>query len=291
VRIGVALPNYGPLAGPDVLVRLAQLAEGLGADGVWLSDHLVAPVNAQSVYPYGAPVAPGPTRLGIIEEFYEPLVTLAFLAGHTRRVRLGVSAYVMPYRNPVLTAKHVATLDALSGGRVVLAVGTGWLAEEFAALDVPFAGRGRRTDDYLAVCRALWAGGTASYDGPCYELPPVRTGPRPVQRPHPPIWIAGNSAAALARAARHGDGWHGIDLPPADVAERAAGLRARCEAAGRDPASVRVTLRRRDTAVALRRDRDAYRAAGLEDLVVGLPRGHDLDESARALEEVLGALA
>ena len=290
MRIGVALPNYGPLAGPDVLVRLAQLAEGLGADGVWLSDHLVAPVNARSVYPHGAPAAPGPTRLGIIEEFYEPLVTLAFLAGHTRRVRLGVSAYVMPYRNPILTAKHVATLDALSGGRVVLAVGTGWLAEEFAALDVPFAGRGRRTDDYLAVCRALWAGGTASYDGPCYELPPVRTGPRPVQRPHPPIWIAGNSAAALARAARHGDGWHGIDLPPADVAERAARLRARCEAAGRDPASVRVTLRRRDTAAALRRDRDAYRAAGLEDLVVGLPRGRDLDEAALALEEVLGAL-
>src|SRR5262249_52277559 len=156
VRIGVALPNYGPLAGPDALVRLAQLAEGLGADGIWLSDHLVAPVNARSVYPHRTPAAPGPTRLGLHREFYQPPVTVAFLAGHTRRVRLGVSAYVMPYRNPVLTAKHLATLDALSGGRVVLAVGTGWLAEEFAALDVPFAGRGRRTDDYLAVCRALW---------------------------------------------------------------------------------------------------------------------------------------
>ena len=289
VRIGVALPNYGPLAGPVALVRLAQLAEELGADGVWVSDHLVAPVDARSVYPYGGAAAPGPARLGIIEEFYEPLVTLAFLAGHTRRVRLGVSAYVMPYRNPVLTAKHVATLDALSGGRVVLAVGTGWLAEEFAALGVPFAARGRRCDDYLAVCRALWAGGTASHDGPCYRLPPVRTGPRPVQRPHPPIWIAGNSTAALARAARHGDGWHGIDLSPADVAARVARLRACCEAGGRDPASVRVTLRRRDTAAALRRDLDAYRAAGLEDLIVGLPRGHDVDDAARALEEVLRA--
>jgi probable F420-dependent oxidoreductase len=290
VRIGIALPNYGPLAGPGALVQLAQLAEGLGADGVWVSDHLVAPVGARSIYPYGRESGAAPAPLGIIEEFYEPLVTLAFLAGQTRQVRLGVSAYVMPYRNPVLTAKHVATLDALSGGRVVLAVGTGWLREEFAALDVPFAGRGRRTDDYLAVCRALWAGGTATHDGPCYRLPPVRTGPRPVRRPHPPIWIAGNSAAALARAARHGDGWHGIDLGPAELAAHVARLRARCEARGRDPASVRVTLRRRGAAAALRRDLDAYRAAGLEDLVVGLPRSDRIGDAARALEEMLGAL-
>src|SRR5262249_49423324 len=160
----------------------------------------------------------GPTRLGIIEEFYEPLVTLAFLAGHTQTARLGVSAYVMPYRNPVLTAKHVATLDALSGGRVVLAVGSGWLREEFVALDVPSAGRGRAPGPSRAVGRALGAGGVATYDGPPSRPPPVRTGPLPAQRPHPPIWIAGNSPAALSRAARIGDGWHGIDLGPAEMA-------------------------------------------------------------------------
>src|SRR4030095_8354216 len=153
--------------------------------------------------------------------------------GETQRVRRGVSAYVMPYRNPVVTAKQVGTLDALSGGRVVLAVGVGWLREEFVALDVPFAGRGRRTDDYLAVCRALWAGGPATHDGPDYHLPPVRGGPRPAQRPHPPIWIAGNSDAALERAARHGDGWHGIDLAPGELAGRVARLRPRRAAAER----------------------------------------------------------
>ena len=183
VRIGVALPNYGPLASPDVLARLAALAEARGADGIWVSDHLVAPVGSQSVYPYDRRPDPQPGQLGVIEEFYEALVTLAFLAGQTHRVRLGVSAYVLPCRNPVVTAKQVATLDALSGGRVVLAIGVGWLREEFAALDAPFAGRGQRTDEYLAVCRALWAGGTASHTGPSYRLPPVRTGPRPVQRP------------------------------------------------------------------------------------------------------------
>src|SRR5262245_32018351 len=233
MRFGVALPNYGPLATPDTLVRLARLAEDVGVDSVWVSDHLVAPVGVASIYPYDRRPNPKPGDMGVIEEFYEPVVTLAWLAGRTRRVRLGVSAYVLPYRNPVVTAKQVATLDALSGGRVVLAVGVGWLREEFAALDVPYEGRGRRTDDYLAVCRALWADGVATHGGPCYRLPPVRSGPRPAQHPHPPIWIAGNSDPALMRAVRHGDGWHGIDLSPAEVTSTVARLRARCEAHGR----------------------------------------------------------
>ena len=287
VRIGVALPNYGPLASPEVLARLARLAETAGADGIWMSDHLVAPMGSRSIYPYDRRPDPKPGELGIIEEFYECLVTLAFLAGQTERVRLGVSAYVVPYRNPVLTAKQVATLDALSGGRVVLAVGVGWLREEFAALDVPFEGRGVRTDDYLAVCRALWVGGTAAHDGPCYQLPPVRSGPRPAQRPQPPIWIAGNSPAALSRAARHGDGWHGIDLDPGELSAHAGRLRAACTAAGRDPGAVRVTLRCGAPLDVLRRDLAAYRSAGLEELVVGLPRGGSADDTARALEDVL----
>ena len=292
VQIGVTLPNYGPpLARPDTLVRLARLAEDLGADGVWLSDHLVAPVGARSIYPYDRRPDPKPGDLGVIEEFYEPMVTLAFLAGQTRRVRLGVSAYVMPYRNPVLTAKHVATLDALSGGRVVLAVGVGWLREEFAALGVPFAGRGRRTDDYLAVCRALWAGGTASYAGDRYVLPPVRTGPRPTQQPHPPLWIAGNSTAAIERAARHGDGWHAIDLSPAELRPLVSRLRARVEAHGRPAGSVRVTMRRLVAPLeGVRRDLAAYRDAGLDYLVAGLPRTAAADEAARMLEEAIRGL-
>jgi probable F420-dependent oxidoreductase len=230
--------------------------------------------------------------MGVIEEFFEPVVTLAFLAGSTRRVRLGVSAYVMPYRNPVLTAKHVATLDALSGGRLVLAIGVGWLREEFAALDVPFEGRARRTDDYLAVCKALWAGGTAAHDGACYRLPPVRTGPRPVQRPHPPIWIAGNAPAALERAARDGDGWHGIDLGPAEVARVASDVRSRAAAHGRPPEAVAITLRRllQGGREEMRRELDAYRDAGLDYLVAGLPRLGRADDLARALEALLGVL-
>ena len=302
MRFGIALPNYGPLAAPDVLVRLAREAEALGVDSVWVSDHLVAPRAVRSVYPYDRRPDARPGDMAVIERFFEPTVTLAYLAGQTSRVRLGVSAYVLPYRNPVVTAKQIATLDVLSGGRVILAVGTGWLREEFEALDVPFAGRGRRTEEYLAVCRALWRGGDAEFVGSCYRLPPVRTGPPPVQQPHPPLWIAGDSAAAIERAARAGDGWHAIDLAPAELAPLVARLRQRVVAHGRGPEAVTVSLRKGvlvgpdgsrplyGDADKVRRDLDAYRDAGLDYLVVGLRHAKTPDELSRAMADVVAAV-
>ena len=305
MRFGLSLPNYGPHATPATIADLAGLAEDLGADSVWVSDHLVAPVGVGSIYPYDRRPRPTPGNMGVIEEFYEPMITLAWLAGRTRRVRLGVSAYVMPYRNPVLTAKHVATLDALSGGRLTLAVGVGWLAEEFAALEVPFAHRGARTEEYLRVCKALWAGGEAEFEGVIYSLPPVRTGPRPVQQPHPPLWIAGNSRVALDRAARVGDGWHAIDLSPAELAPQVAYLRERLAIHGRAADAVTVSVRRNvvigdpaqpnraplagDRAM-IQRDLDAYRDAGLDYLVANARQGREASELARAMEAVARAL-
>ncbi len=296
VPFGIALPNYGPLATPETLIRLARLAEQLGVDSVWVSDHLVAPVGVASIYPYDRRPDRKPGDMGVIEEFYEPLTTLAWLAGATSRVRLGISAYVMPYRNPVVTAKQVATLDRLSGGRVILAIGVGWLAEEFAALDVPFARRGRRTEDYVAVCKALWTGAEARFDGETYRLPPVRTGPVPAQRPHPPLWIAGNSARGIARAARIGDGWHAIDLSPDEL--RPLSASARTGAASGFTVSLRKGVLPGGPAGhalygdrdAIRRDLDAYRAAGLDYLVAGIRRASSADDAARALEEVAQAL-
>jgi probable F420-dependent oxidoreductase len=304
VRVGVALPNYGLLAAPETLARLAALAEANRFDSIWVSDHLVAPVGVRSVYPYDRRPTATPSDVGVIETFYEPLATLAWLAGQTRRVRLGVSAYVLPYRPPVVTAKLAATLDVLSGGRLVLAVGSGWLREEFEALGVPFAGRGRRTEEYLAVCRALWRGEEASFDGEYARLPPVRTGPRPAQQPHPPLWIAGNSRRAIDRAARLGDGWHAIDLSPAELAPLAAELRARATRYGRDPTAITVSLRKGvlvgdapaaarplyGTPDAVRRDLDAYAAAGLDYLVAGLRQARSADALAAALRDVGAAL-
>jgi probable F420-dependent oxidoreductase len=305
MRFGIALPNYGPLAQPDTLVTLARHAEALGVDSIWVSDHLVAPIGVQSIYPYDRRPNAKPGDMGVIEHFYEPIVTLAYLAGHTTRVRLGVSAYIMPYRNPVLTAKHVASLDALSGGRLLLAVGTGWLREEFDAVAVPFAARGRRTDEYIAVCKALWRGGEARFEGHHYQLPPVRTGPPPAQRPHPPLWIAGNSRAAIERAARLGDGLHAIDLTPAELAPLVRLLRERVQANGRAADSVTVSLRKgvlvRDaqsasdrplygTRDAIRRDVDAYREAGLDYLVVTPRQAKTADDLQRAVTELAQVL-
>lgn len=303
MRFGIALPNYGPLASPEILGDLAERAAASGADSVWVSDHLVAPAGVRSIYPYDRRPEPAPGAMGVIEHFYEPLVTLAYLAGRVPGIRLGVSAYVMPYRNPVVTAKQVASLDALSGGRLMLAIGVGWLREEFAALDVPFEGRGQRTDEYLEVCKRLWSGNDATFEGRTYRLPPVRTGPLPAQRPHPPLWIAGNSPAAIGRAVRVGTGLHLIDLSPEEVAPLVQQLRAKAAAVGRDAATLAVSLRKgvvpgRDESRPLygdrdkmRRDLDAYEQAGVGYLVAGLRGAASAAGAARALEGVARALA
>jgi probable F420-dependent oxidoreductase len=303
MRFGVALPNYGPFAQPAILVRLARQAEELGVDSIWVSDHLVAPLGVTSIYPYDRRPDAKPGDMGVIEQFCEPLMTLGYLAGHTTRVRLGVSAYVLPYRNPVLTAKHVATLDHLSGGRLTLAIGTGWLREEFDALAVPFAHRGKRTDEYLAICKALWSGNEAHFDGETYRLPAVRTGPRPAQRPHPPLWIAGNSGVAIERAARSGDGWHAIDLAPDELAPLVLRLRERLAAHGRDAAAVTVSLRKGvllregrgprplyGDRAAIQHDLEAYGAAGLDYLVANLRQVRGAEELHQAMADVIGAL-
>jgi probable F420-dependent oxidoreductase len=304
MRFGIALPNYGPLAQPETLVRLARHAEQLGVDSIWVSDHLVAPLGVTSIYPYDRRPNAKPGDMGVIEQFYEPMITLAYLAGHTTRVRLGISAYVMPYRNPVLTAKHVATLDALSGGRMILGVGTGWLEEEFHALGVPFKKRGARTNDYLEVCKALWAGGDSRYSGMHYRLRPVRTGPAPVQRPHPPLWIAGNSHAAMERAARLGDGWHAIDLSPDEIIPLVHAWRERVRRHQRDPDALTVSLRKGvlisaqadatrplyGTRDDIQRDLAAYRAAGVGYLVAGVRRANSADEFAEAMSATVRAV-
>ena len=225
--VGVTLPNYGPLAGAETLSRLARHAEALGFDSIWVADHLVVPCDVGSVYPFDRRSHPAPARLEGLVDFYEPLVTLAYVAAVTTRIRLGVSVYIVPYRNPVVTAKLIATLDALSGGRVIFGAGVGWLREEFRALGADPSRRGRVTDEYLEVCRRLWRDDVSSFAGTHYQLPPVRTGPKPTQRPWPPIWIGGNSEAALARAVALGDGLHLIDLSPDESAPIGARLAGR----------------------------------------------------------------
>ncbi len=203
------------------LYEVAQAAEELGLYSVWVGDHLLFPADVdytRSRYPM---TPSGRLAIDTQSTMLEALTVLAALAGVTRQIKLGTSVLVLPYRHPVLTAKVLATLDALSTGRVIVGAGVGWLREEFDALgSASFEARGALTDEYLRIFKVLWAGGSPRFEGRWYHFEGFGFEPRPVQRPHPPIWIGGASDAALRRVARLGDGWHPSHIPPTVYAER-----------------------------------------------------------------------
>jgi probable F420-dependent oxidoreductase len=224
---------------PELLDAVAEGAEARGIGTIWVGEHVVLFGEYASRYPYAedgrVPVPPGSGLL-------DPLITLTYLAARTSTVRLGTAMLLLPQRNPVYVAKEVATLDGLSGGRVDLGVGVGWLKEEFDALGVPWERRGRRTDEYLEVLRALWVDNPSSFHGETYDLPDCEMYPKPVQRPHPPIHIGGETPAAMRRVAHRGQGWHTFNRSPGDLAAGLAELDAHLEAAGRSRADLRITV-------------------------------------------------
>jgi probable F420-dependent oxidoreductase len=195
MKVGVNLINFGPGATPERLRRWVEVAEGLGYHLLMTSDHVAITADVQSRYP-----AP----------FYEPFTTLGWLAGVTRRIEIGATVIIVPYRHPLDTARALACVDQLSGGRLIVGVGVGWAKQEFEALGVPFHRRGAITDDYLAAIKAAWTQDVASHAGPFVSFKDVHTAPRPARAPHPPLWVGGASDAALRRAVRHGQAWHPI---------------------------------------------------------------------------------
>jgi|SRR5579872_2339251 len=243
MRFGFYLPVRGPLASYDGVVETALAGERLGFVSGTIADHIVFPTRVSSKYPYAASGI-HPSHGDALEQ----LSLMAFVAGKTERLRLITSVMVMPHRNPVLSAKTIATIDVLSRGRVTLGVGVGWMREEFEALGAAdFDRRGAVTDEYIEIWKKLWTGGPVSHAGRFYSFGPVRSEPRPVQRPHPPIWIGGHSDAALARAARLGDGWHPIGadpepLAPPALAERLATLKRLTEQARRDFSTLSISF-------------------------------------------------
>jgi len=226
MKFGVWIPNCRHLATPAIIRDTAVRAEQIGYDSAWVSDHVVVP-------------RPNVKNFG--ETIFDPLVTLGVIAGATSRVQLGTTVLIVPYRNAVVTAKMVSSLDALSGGRVVLGVGAGWVAAESAMLSVPFKERGAMTDEYLDAMRELWTSATPSFAGKYTRFGDVLFEPKPVQKPHPPIWVGGHSPAALRRTARVGAAWHPINRPPDELRAGRAELARLCGEAGR-PAPA-LTLR------------------------------------------------
>jgi probable F420-dependent oxidoreductase len=239
VHFDLWMPTANPFATPELLATLAAECDERGIHRLWVGEHVVLFDDYESPYPYAADGRiPAPSGTGLLE----PLTTLAFLAAHSERVRLGTAMLLLPQRNPVYVAKEVATVDWLSKGRVDLGVGVGWLAEEFEAVDVPWPRRGARTDEYLEVLRTLWCDDPSSFDGDMYRLPSCSMYPKPIQDPHPPIHIGGESDAALRRTARAAQGWHTFNRLPHELAAPLARLDELLTEEGRTRTELEITV-------------------------------------------------
>ena len=243
MEFGLHLPHVGPFANREAVLGMARAADAAGIDSLWVSDHVVVPRDYPSRYPY-APS--GKMPLPDDAPFLEAVATLLAVSGVTERARLGTSVLVLPQRQAVLVAKQWATLDVLSGGRTIFGVGVGWLAEEFAALGVPFASRGSRCDEALRLIERCWVEDSVSFKGrqfgEHFQVERLACEPKPLQKPRPPIWIGGHTQAALRRVARYGDAWHANGTAEL-CGSGMATIRAEAESNGRDPATIGLTIR------------------------------------------------
>ncbi len=241
MEFGFGAPSRGPLASVENMVALAQKGEELGFEIVTVSDHIVVPNDIDSIYPYNETGEFTSSQSG---EYMEQLTTIGYLAGVTSKIKLLTSVMVLPHRAPVLTAKMLATIDVLSGGRLIVGCGVGWMEEEFEAIGAPpYAERGAVGNEYLRVFRELWTSDTPSFEGDYASFSDIAFAPKPVQQPHPPLWIGGESPPALRRAGQLGDAWYPICSNPrfpVGTLEQFAGYKSRvlghAERAGRDPA-------------------------------------------------------
>lgn len=241
---GFSLPTSGPMAAPDMLSAVARRGDELGFGFAGASDHIVIPRRIQSTYPYS------PTgEFGSSGECLEQLTVLAFVAGVTSNLRLLTSVMVLPHRNPVHTAKILSSIDVLSGGRMILGCGVGWMEEEFEALGAPpYRDRGAVGDEYIRAFKELWTSDDPSFDGEHVRFSDLAFEPKPVQKPHPPIWVGGESPQALRRAATLGDGWYPLGGNPRfpvgtaeQLSEAISRLHRYAEEAGRDPSDIDLT--------------------------------------------------
>ena len=245
MRFGLYLPTRGPLCEPDAIAAIVREGEAMGYAAMVIADHIVFPVDVASAYPYtvdGGFPGQGDTL--------EQLSLMAYVAALSETARLVTSVMILPHRNPLTTAKMLATIDVLSKGRVTVGVGVGWMREEFEALGAPdFDRRGAASNEYIEIFKKCWTQDPVSHDGEFYSFKALRCVPHPVQKPHPPIWIGGHSRPALRRVARHGDGWHPVGataaspLPPAEFRKLLDDLKRMTEAEGRDFDALTICLK------------------------------------------------
>ena len=238
MRLGFALPQIGSAAGPDALVTVARHAEDLGFDSLWVLDRALYPVNPQAPYPVGDGTLPDPYR-----RVLDPLETLTFAAANTRRVALGTSVLNLPWYNPVLLARQLTTLDILSGGRLRVGFGIGWSPDEYEAVGTPWQERGKRADELIDALKAIWLTDPVEFRGQYYRIPKSFIGPKPVQKPHPPIYLAAFSPPAMKRVATAASGWFPVAIPLNALSEMFDGIKGMALEAGRDPGALELIVR------------------------------------------------
>lgn len=238
MKVGMSLPQIGPQASPESLVKVASRAEELGYDSVWVLERLLWPLNPKEPYP-ATPDGSLPEAYQIV---FDPIETLTFVAAHTKKVQLGTSVVVLPYHTPIQLARRIATLDVLSGGRALVGVGAGWSRDEFEAVGTPFERRGSRCDEFLQAMIDIWTKDPVKFDGEFYHIPESKVGPKPVQKPHPPVYVAGFGQYTFDRAMKFGEGWNPSGIQSFEQLENMVNqFRRTSERAGRE--SMEVVLR------------------------------------------------
>ena len=239
MKIGFALPNVGPVSNVEAVSKVAQRAEALGYDSLWTIERLLWPIKPQSPYPA--------TADGSLPEQYkqvlDPLEALTYAAALTKRIALGTSVLDIPYHNPVMLARRLTTLDQLSNGRLRLGLGLGWSKDEMDAVGSDIKKRGAIADEFIQALKAIWTTNPVEFHGKFYQIPKSYIGPKPVQKPHPPIYMAAFAPAAMKRLATAADGWNPVGIPVDAMAQMFSGLKQMAKEAGRDPGSLQLIVR------------------------------------------------
>lgn len=300
MKLGFSLPTAGAWATPENQILVAQRAEALGYNSLWVFQRLLYALEPQNDYP-PLPGQPWPQSF---EHVLDPITTLAYIAGVTQRIRLGTSVLIMPYYSPVMLAKQLATLDLLSRGRLDVGLGTGWSMDEYEASGVPFAQRGKRVDEFLRCLKMIWTQKVVEFQGEFYRIPKAKIAPKPLQKPHPPITIGGyGGPTIIRRAVTLGDGFNGGNVPMGQVVPLVKQIREAALQIGRDPDTLQIVCRgtfvlystpqgknRRPlwgSVEEIREDVARYAEAGLTELFLEGnfdPRGADLERALEVME-------
>lgn len=263
MKIGLFTPLAAEMASPELASEIACVAEECGFESLWVPEHAVLFDDYAPNYPYSED---GRMPGGASANVLDPFPVLSFFAACTKTIRLGTGVMILPQRNPIYAAKEIASLDVLSGGRVDVGIGVGWLEEEMRALGIPWEHRGARTDSYVSVMKALWCEDPSAYSDEFYSLPECRFAPKPVQRPHPPLVFGGESRPALRRIAESGQGWNAAMKSPGEMRALFAELDPLLSQAGRSRSELEITVMPgRDLTAD---DLTAYRDVGVDQIVV-----------------------